>query len=129
MGPLLETEFRRAMKDNGMNVFPPDDGSAPTEPELDHKLNARVALISHIGGHKWAGIVIIYIPPKFKPGGLKSTVLSKLAGRGIWYGRVEPKHVEGIVMETILGGKVIKELFRGATDPKVVADTKEAGTG
>jgi (2Fe-2S) ferredoxin len=31
----------------------------------------------------------------------------------IWYGRVEPKHVEGIVKETIGGGRVIQELLRG----------------
>ena len=39
--------------------------------------------------------------------------LSPLAGYGIWYGRVEPKYVEGIVQETLLGGKVIEDLFRG----------------
>lgn len=36
-----------------------------------------------------------------------------LSGTGIWYGRVDPSNVEGIVSETIMGGKVIKELFRG----------------
>ena len=36
-----------------------------------------------------------------------------MAGSAIWYGRVEPKHVEGIVNETVLGGRVIKELWRG----------------
>ncbi|KLJ06659.1 hypothetical protein EMPG_17845 [Blastomyces silverae] len=35
-----------------------------------------------------------------------------LAGKGIWYGRVEPRHVEGIVEETVLGGRVISEHFR-----------------
>ena len=128
MGPLLEAEFRRALTDEGVNCFPAEDGSAPNEAGSDHKLDARVALTSHIGGHKWAGNVIVYIPPNFKPGGLQSTVLSKLAGRGIWYGRVEPKHVEGIVKETILGGKVIKEFFRGATEPKAVAGAEEAET-
>ena len=39
--------------------------------------------------------------------------LSPLAGKGIWYGRVQPKHVEGIVEQTIGHGKVIRELFRG----------------
>ena len=128
MGPILEAEFSRALTDAGMNVFPADDESAPTDAESDHKLSARVALISHIGGHKWAGNVIVYIPPKFQVGGSNGAITSKLAGRGIWYGRVEPKHVEGIVKETILGGKVIKELFRGASEPKVVADADEAGT-
>jgi len=71
---------------------------------------ARVGLISHIGGHKFAGNVILYIPH----GSMLSTGQpNPLAGSGIWYGRVEPKHVEGIVQETLLGGRVIKELFRG----------------
>ena len=71
---------------------------------------ARVGLISHIGGHKFAGNLILYVPPRTK------TVNGQphaLAGCGIWYGRVEPKHVEGIIQETILGGKIIEDLFRG----------------
>lgn len=66
---------------------------------------ARVGMISHVGGHKFAGNVIIYIPPSFES--------NALAGKGIWYGRVEPQHVEGIVAKTILDGKVIKDHFRG----------------
>jgi len=73
----------------------------------------RVALVSHVGGHKWAGNVIIYFHPLHQDG----LSPSSLAGKGIWYGRVEPKHVEGIVSETIKGGKVIKELFRGMMEP------------
>ena len=30
-----------------------------------------------------------------------------------WYGRVEPRHVEGIVEQTLLRGEIIGELFRG----------------
>jgi (2Fe-2S) ferredoxin len=41
---------------------------------------------------------------------------SPLAGHAIWYGRVEPRHVEGILRETVLGGRVIKELVRGVVD-------------
>lgn len=99
-------------------------------------------MISHIGGHKWAGNVIVYIPPNYQinpvqrtRGGVdpkdksaqeptvnegdkiseqdESPFLSPLAGKGIWYGRVQPKHVEGIVEQTIGHGKIIKELFRG----------------
>lgn len=55
-----------------------------------------------------AGNVIIYIPPSFTS--------NALHGRGIWYGRVEPGHVEGIVAKTILEGNVIKDLFRGGID-------------
>lgn len=69
-----------------------------------------ISMISHIGGHAFAGNVIIYFPPSWR---LPNGKVSSLAGKGIWYGRVEPKHVEGICTETILRGKVIKELFRG----------------
>jgi hypothetical protein len=72
------------------------------------ELTARVGLISHIGGHKFAGNVIIYIPPAFAH--------NALAGKGIWYGRVGPEQVEGIVTKTILEGKVIKDIFRGGID-------------
>jgi (2Fe-2S) ferredoxin len=77
--------------------------------------------VSHIGGHKWAGNVIIYLPPGYTNGSEDSV----LAGRGIWYGRVEPRHVEGIIKETILGDKVIKDLFRGATDQVVPSEISE----
>ncbi|KAG6030141.1 hypothetical protein E4U40_000100 [Claviceps sp. LM458 group G5] len=77
------------------------------------KKTARVGLISHIGGHSFAGNVIIYIPPDYKgPGGEKH----ELAGCGIWYGRVEPKHVEGLIEETIVKGVVIQDMCRGILD-------------
>lgn len=72
---------------------------------------ADVGLISHIGGHKYAGNVIIYIPPTFAS--QKSDSKGSLRGSGIWYGRVGPEHVEGIVEETVLKGRIIVDLFRG----------------
>ncbi|KAL5508216.1 hypothetical protein ACEPAH_5835 [Sanghuangporus vaninii] len=60
----------------------------------------RKALIlknSHIGGHKFAGNVIIYFPQ----------------GSSVWYGRVTPHEVHAIVHHTILGGKVLPQLLRG----------------
>ena len=108
-------------------------------------MRARVELCSHIGGHKFAGNVIVYIPRGFGAGdhpshhgastgrteaeyrearggaeyearggaaeGAKSG--SALGGLGIWYGRVEPRHVEGLVRETVVGGRVVGELCRG----------------
>lgn len=76
---------------------------------------ARVGLISHIGGHKFAGNVIIYVPPGATTAGGEP---HPLAGCGTWYGRVEPRHVEGIVEATVLQGRVIRELFRGAIGRK-----------
>lgn len=101
MGPLLEAEFHRALQDAGFT------SGADTVDTKDH---ANVGQISHIGGHKWAGNVIIYMPPEL---GSNSRASSALAGKGIWYGRVEPRHVEGIVQETIIKGRVITDHFRG----------------
>jgi hypothetical protein len=124
MGPLLQSEFVHQLKNlsfevSAGSVSPPDDpGSAGQSPA------ARVGLISHVGGHKWAGNVIVYVPRVWGRDGKammseeQRAELSPLAGCGIWYGRVEPKHVEGIIKETILSGNVIKELFRGGIGPK-----------
>lgn len=101
MAPVLEREFRRVLRAHGFSTTG-DSATAVDAP--DH---ANIGLISHVGGHKYAGNVIVYIPP-----GL-STTSNQLAGNGIWYGRIEPKHVEGIVSETILGGKVLGDFFRG----------------
>ena len=88
----------------------------------------NVGMISHVGGHKWAGNVILYIPPGFStsdtPPNLTNASqrvysvpnLHPLAGMSVWYGRVEPRHVEGIVEQTLVKGNVIKELYRGGLD-------------
>ncbi|KAF6841651.1 Altered inheritance of mitochondria protein 32 [Colletotrichum plurivorum] len=123
IGPVLRDEFERSLEAEGVVVqrgaVEVDEGegekiAAPAEAEKEEKkVSARVGLISHIGGHKFAGNVIVYVPP-----GLKTAAGEKhpLAGKGIWYGRVEPKHVEGIVRETVLGGRVIQDMFRGGID-------------
>lgn len=102
MGPLLRSEFEEKLEDAGIHLT---NGTPRKSPEDESTRTARVGLISHIGGHKYAGNVIIYIPPSF--------TANPLAGMGIWYGRVAPEHVEGIIDETILGGKVIRDMFRG----------------
>lgn len=118
-GPLLRTEFSTALEREGLDVLTGameidsqnmEETKGLASEEATEKLGARVGLISHIGGHKFAGNVILYIPPSMKMADGKK---NPLAGCGIWYGRVEPKHVEGIVKETLLGGRVIEELFRG----------------
>lgn len=102
MGPLLRSEFEEKLRMKGIT---PPTGTPVQGPHDKMVHSARVGLISHIGGHKFAGNVIIYLPPSMKS--------NALAGTGIWYGRVSPEHVEGIVNETILGGKVISSMFRG----------------
>lgn len=85
LGPLLQSAFGREFQRRG--------------------LDAEVGLISHIGGHKYAGNVIAYVPPSMKG--------NELGGAGVWYGRVGPEHVEGLVEETFVRGRVITELLRG----------------
>ncbi|KAI9709130.1 MAG: hypothetical protein M1820_003576 [Bogoriella megaspora] len=104
LGPILRDEFLAQLPRHGVEIRsePPGTSNASSTGET---LSARVGLISHIGGHKFAGNVIIYVPPTLEN--------NELAGMGIWYGRIEPGHVEGLVKETVLGARVIKEKFRG----------------
>ncbi|KAI0638074.1 Sucrase/ferredoxin-like-domain-containing protein [Trametes polyzona] len=61
-----------------------------------HK-RALILYCSHIGGHKYAGNVIINTP----------------RGVSVWYGRVTPHEVDAIVKETIIGGRILPPLLRG----------------
>lgn len=60
-----------------------------------------VSPCSHIGGHKYAGNLIIYSPG---PDG-------KIAGH--WYGYVTPNDVPELLDENIAKGKIIERLWRG----------------
>ncbi|OKO98507.1 Altered inheritance of mitochondria protein 32 [Penicillium subrubescens] len=114
MAPALETEFQRVLRGVGF-----DSVGSETEGAVggvDGPNHANVGLISHVGGHKYAGNVIVYIPPKMTVRSGSGSTLHPLAGKGIWYGRVEPKHVQGIVDETVLGGRVVTDHFRGGID-------------
>ncbi|KFA55069.1 hypothetical protein S40293_03573 [Stachybotrys chartarum IBT 40293] len=117
MAPVLEREFEEKLEREGLTVatgpVPVGTTAAATiEGDISEKegATARIGRISHIGGHKYAGNVIIYLPPGMKAEEGKT---HPLAGHGIWYGRVEPAHVEGIVRETIMQGNIIADMFRG----------------
>ncbi|EJD01408.1 uncharacterized protein FOMMEDRAFT_89285 [Fomitiporia mediterranea MF3/22] len=69
--------------------------SSTTDPQSELTL---ILKNSHIGGHKFAGNVIIYFPQ----------------GSSIWYGRVTPHEIPSIVHQTIQSGKVLPQLLRGA---------------
>ncbi|KAK3818382.1 MAG: Sucrase/ferredoxin-like-domain-containing protein [Benniella sp.] len=60
--------------------------------------DVEIWMVSHIGGHKFAGNVIVH----------------RREGMAIWYGRVEPCHARAIVDTTIEKGEVIRELYRGS---------------
>ncbi|KAI5287741.1 hypothetical protein KEM54_005774 [Ascosphaera aggregata] len=101
MGPLLQQEFAHVLERKGFQI---------SHSPVDQGGHACIGQISHIGGHKYAGNVIIYVPPSYKGSG------NQLAGAGIWYGRVQPKHVDGIVNATILEGKRFIAQQRLATE-------------
>jgi hypothetical protein len=106
LGPILQQEFENKLRSSKFKPKQPSSASVDhTRDDETTMTESEVSQISHIGGHKFAGNVIIYVPPMLKG--------HPLAGRGVWYGRVEPKHVEGIVKKTIEEGVVIQELFRG----------------
>lgn len=117
LGPILQQEFR-----NQISLKSQDRVASPSaKPEVvgskpKHPLKKiLVGLCSHIGGHAFAGNVVIYFPKTYTLMG--GGELSPLAGKGIWYGRVQPRHIEGILEETVKGGKIIQELWRGVHDP------------
>ena len=115
-GPVLRAEFEARLPERGVEVLEgPVEVDNPDKVLQSSQWSARVGLISHIGGHKFAGNVIIYLPPGLKTAEGKE---HPLAGHGIWYGRVEPRHVDGIVAETILKGTVIEELLRGGINQR-----------
>jgi (2Fe-2S) ferredoxin len=118
LGPVIQEELKKALPREGIEVLQGpvaisqqnEGNTGLLEAATSQKPTARTGLISHIGGHKFAGNIIIYIPEKAK------TAVGEahpLAGCGIWYGRVEPRHVEGIVTRTILRGEIFEDLFRG----------------
>jgi hypothetical protein len=118
MGPMLRGEFARVFGEVGVDVVeapPSDEGAAGNETGKGIR-TARIGLISHIGGHKFAGNVIVYIPPDATVDTGAEKREHPLAGCGVWYGRVEPSHVEGIVRETVLKGNIVLEHFRGGID-------------
>ncbi|GAA6044255.1 hypothetical protein JCM8097_002095 [Rhodosporidiobolus ruineniae] len=116
--PLLISQFHHHLEKHGFHVDergddladgPSIEEWADTVEERELRLketlqgvkkdDGRVGLfkVSHLGGHKFAGNVIIFFP----------------SGSCVWYGRATPKDVGIIVDRTILGGKVIPELLRG----------------
>ncbi|KAI0190119.1 Sucraseferredoxin-like protein [Astrocystis sublimbata] len=117
MGPVLQAEFETQLPNAGIQVshgpLIHEGVSAPALPGTggEELPTARVGMISHIGGHKFAGNIIIYLPPNTKNNAGNP---HPLAGQGVWYGRIEPRHVEGVIEETIVKGNIITDHFRGA---------------
>lgn len=86
IAPVLKQEFEHVLKHEGLLY---DKVSNPE--------GIKVGVVSHVGGHAYAGNVIYFDED----------------GLGVWYGRVTVDHVDPIVKETILGTNIIKDLYRG----------------
>ncbi|GAA5908971.1 sucrase/ferredoxin-like domain-containing protein [Sporobolomyces salmoneus] len=116
--PLLASQFHHHLERHDLHVdergedleheLPIEDwiGTAEEkEKELEEKLRGNqegservgMFMISHIGGHKFSGNVVIQFPN----------------GTCIYYGRVTPADVGVIVDRTIMQGKIIPEFLRG----------------
>lgn len=80
-GPLIMEELRLAAKEKGIGG------------------DVAVLACSHVGGHKFAGNILVY----------GST-------GGHWYGRVKPCHAPVIIEEHVIKGLVLKDLWRGRMD-------------
>lgn len=85
IAPILQEEFTENLRQRGLLY------------SKENETGVKVGIVSHIGGHVYAGNVIYFDEE----------------GLTVWYGRCEAKHVDGIVKETIMDKNVIRELFRG----------------
>lgn len=83
LGPLLQQEFEEVLSIENLDE------------------SSELGLISHVGGHVYAGNVILFPQDNKKI---------------IWYGRVFPENVQGIVRETMKNDKIIKDLYRGVIE-------------
>ncbi|KAI8071892.1 Sucrase/ferredoxin-like-domain-containing protein [Thamnidium elegans] len=64
----------------------------------------QVALVSHLGGHAFAGNLVVY---------------THNGHRAIWYGRVTPCYCKDIIENTLDDDKVIEDLVRGIFEVKL----------
>jgi len=87
IGPMLVDEFHRSLREHGLDQ------------------DVDVIGVSHFGGHKFAGNVILY------PG-------------GVWYGRVTACDVDPLIKKHIIDGKIVKKLYRGSISDGSQQETK-----
>lgn len=86
--PILRAEFERHLRQQ--HLFRDAHDSRPG--------GVLVQYINHVGGHKYSGNVLIY---------------RREPRECMWLGRVEPRHVEGIVAQSVLQGRAFPQLLRG----------------
>lgn len=101
IGTLLVSEMRKYIK------------SIPRDANAFGLREMQVFGCSHVGGHKFAGNLVIYRPDW---------------NSGVWYGRITPHDVPEIVRETVVGGRVLGKYWRGGL-PSGDWDPKERISG
>ncbi|RKP22584.1 Sucraseferredoxin-like protein, partial [Syncephalis pseudoplumigaleata] len=89
-GPILHQQFVKALEARRRQQG--QSSSADNGGNNDDSIG--VFMVSHTGGHKFAGNVLVY-------------------PAGIWYGRVNACHVDAILDRTVFDNQVIRELYRG----------------
>lgn len=131
LGPILQKEFNRQIRSCIRTAVPKQTrmysldyrtAAALSDSPLKH---TKVVLTSCVNGHAYAGNVVIYFPPKWIPKNGDDSV----GGKGVWYGRVKPDHLSGIIQETLLNGRVIEELLRGVHRPRKWEPREEVVAG
>lgn len=81
------------------------------------KHRALVLKNSHLGGHKFAGNVVVRITVlTLFPDIDHWAQIYKPQGSGVWYGRVTPHEVDAIVKSTVIDGRILPALLRGGLD-------------
>jgi len=78
-GPILIDEFGKSLREHHLEK------------------DVQVTAISHVGGHAFAGNVIIF-------------------PEGTWYGRVMPCHVHALVEKHLINKEILKPLVRGSIE-------------
>lgn len=100
---------------------------AAVEADEDPTLASRVAIrgCSHVGGHKYAGNVLVFVPR----GGLCAEESgpgpsSGVLAAGHWLGYVTPEDIPEIVARVVRRGEPVPRLWRGSTgaDPDAHED-------
>ncbi|KAI9593957.1 Sucrase/ferredoxin-like-domain-containing protein [Syncephalis fuscata] len=107
-GPILHRRFIEALeerqKKQAQIANAADESTVATDESQTEEGDIGVFMVSHTGGHKFAGNVLVY-------------------PSGIWYGRVTACHVDAILEHTVFNNQVIRELYRGRLNPPTRDDS------
>ena len=105
-GPALVDAFRAAVS---------------ADPALRGSVEVRGC--SHVGGHKYAGNVLVFAPRggvEGLRGGNENAEPVRFCGEdrgecfGAWYGYVTPREIDDVLRRTVLRGEIIPRLWRGS---------------